>query len=188
MTSERGTASESGTTGSAGASGRGPTSWADFAKVEQEFAAMVRARFAMYRHHVLGTLRKDGSPRLSGLEGDFRWDDMWLGLMAGSLKARDLRRDPRFSMFANPGEGAEMAAGDVRVSGRAVEVVDDELIARYAGESGAPQPFHLFRVDLTEVSSMSVEGDEMVLRVWHPGTALRTIRRGNDDAPPREER
>ncbi|MYV98577.1 pyridoxamine 5'-phosphate oxidase family protein [Streptomyces sp. SID3343] len=163
------------------------TTWADFAKAQPEFEATVRERFGMYKHHVLGTLRKDGSPRLSGLEGDFRWDDLWLGMMAGSLKARDLRRDPRFSMFANPGEGSEMVHGDVRVSGRAIEVVDAATMGRYTDVSDAPQPFHLFRADVTEVSAMGLDGDEMVLRVWHPGGALRTLRRGPDDAPPREE-
>lgn len=36
--------------------------WAVFEKAEPEFAAAVRARFARFPHHVLGTLRKDGSP------------------------------------------------------------------------------------------------------------------------------
>src|SRR3954449_8861806 len=81
-TDEAGRTNETGPTSKAS-----PTGWTDFAKAEPAFATEVRARFAMYKHHVLGTLRRDGSPRLSGLEGDFRWDDMWLGLMAGSLKA-----------------------------------------------------------------------------------------------------
>lgn len=38
------------------------TSWAVFEKAEPEFAAAVQARFAQYPHHVLATLRKDGSP------------------------------------------------------------------------------------------------------------------------------
>ncbi|WP_406286449.1 pyridoxamine 5'-phosphate oxidase family protein [Embleya sp. NBC_00896] len=163
------------------------TSWAEFEKVEPEFAATVRERFGMYKHHVLGTLRADGSPRLSGLEVNFRFEEMWLGMMPGSLKARDLLRDPRFSIFANPGEGAELEHGDIRVSGRAVEVVDAEVKDRFAESAGAPVPFHLFRVELGEVSGFGVEGEEMVVRVWRWGAPVRTIRRGNDEAPARVE-
>ncbi|MFE2873305.1 pyridoxamine 5'-phosphate oxidase family protein [Embleya sp. NPDC059259] len=164
------------------------TSWAEFEKVEPEFAATVRERFGMYKHHVLGTVRRDGAPRLSGLEVDFRFGELWLGMMPSSLKARDLLRDPRFSIFANPGEGAEMLHGDVRVSGRAVEVVDDAVKGRYVVETKPPEPFHLFRVELEEVSRMGIDGDEMVIRVWRPGASVRTIRRGNDplDAPVRD--
>ncbi|MFI6580212.1 pyridoxamine 5'-phosphate oxidase family protein [Embleya sp. NPDC050493] len=163
------------------------TSWAEFEKAEPEFAATVRERFGMYKHHVLGTVRRDGAPRLSGLEADFRSEQMWLGMMPGSLKARDLLRDPRFSIFANPGEGAEMEHGDVRVSGRAVEVVDDAVKGAYVAETSPPEPFHLFRVELEEVNRVGVEGEEMVIRVWRPGSPVRTIRRGNDGAPAREE-
>ena len=160
-------------------------SWADFDTAEPDFAKAVRERFALFRHHVLGTLRADGSPRLTGLEVGFLDGHMWLGMMPNSLKARDLHRDARFSIFANPGEGAEMAHGDVRVSGRAVEEADGPAKDAYARAVEAPQPFHLFRVEVGEVSAMGLEGEEMVLRVWRPGGALRTTRRGNDDVPGR---
>ncbi|OEV12140.1 pyridoxamine 5'-phosphate oxidase [Streptomyces sp. Amel2xB2] len=160
-------------------------SWAAFRAAEPEFADVVRARFAAFQHHVLATLRPDGSPRLSGLEGDFRGDELWLGMMIGSRKALDLRRDPRFSMHANPGTGTGMHGGDVRVSGRAVEVSDPEEFARYAAgaEQGeAPERFHLFRAELSEVVRVTIEDPHIVFQVWHPGHALRTIRRADQDS------
>ncbi|MBQ1157892.1 pyridoxamine 5'-phosphate oxidase family protein [Streptomyces sp. A73] len=166
-------------------------SWAEFHKAEPAFAETVEQRFRKYTHHVLATLRKDGSPRLTGLEADFRAGQMWLGMMPNSLKALDLRRDPRFAMHANPGSGTEMDGGDVRVSGRAVEVTDDpgEMASWAAGvPSGeVPEVFHLFRVEVTEVVRVTIEGEQIVFRTWRPGRPLRTIRRGNDDAPPRED-
>ncbi|CAM5627967.1 hypothetical protein SRIMM317S_04951 [Streptomyces rimosus subsp. rimosus] len=33
-----------------------------------------------------GTLRRDGSPRLTGIEADFRAGELWLGMMAGSAR------------------------------------------------------------------------------------------------------
>jgi hypothetical protein len=164
-------------------------SWEGFRETEPEFAELVQRRFATHPHHVLATLRKDGSPRLTGLEADFRAGEMWLGMMPNSLKALDLRRDPRFAMHANPGSGSGMDGGDARISGRAMEVTQPETIARWAAGSPheLPEAFHLFRVEVEEVVRVNIEGEEIVFRTWKPGRPLRTIRRGNDDAPPRED-
>ncbi|MGN5631989.1 pyridoxamine 5'-phosphate oxidase family protein [Streptomyces sp. AC154] len=157
-------------------------SWADFRTAEPEFADTVRRRFEQYKHHVLATLRKDGSPRVTGLEVEFRLDEPFLGMMPNSRKALDLLRDPRFAVHANPGPDAEMADGDARISGRAVEVTDPEVLARFVDAVTPPEPFHLFRVELTEVVHVGLEGgDTMVIQSWRPGRPVRTIRRGNDD-------
>jgi hypothetical protein len=161
--------------------------WADVEESEPELAAAVRRRFAAYRHHVLATLRADGSPRLSGLEADFRHGELWLGMMGGSRKALDLRRDPRFALFANPGPGTDLDGGDVRVAGRAVEVTDAATLARYTADVAPPEPFHLFRAEPAEVVRTEVVGEELVITVWRPGRPARTLRRGNDDAPPTED-
>ncbi len=162
------------------------SSWAEFEAAEAEFAEAVRKRFAQYKHHVLATLRADGSPRVTGLEVDIRSGELWLGMMPNSRKALDLRRDPRFAVHANPGPDAGMTSGDVRVSGRAVEVTDAEALARYADNVHPPQPFHLFRAELAEILHTGVDNDELVMRVWRPGASLRTIRRGNGAEPPLE--
>ncbi|MFC9245389.1 pyridoxamine 5'-phosphate oxidase family protein [Streptomyces sp. NPDC057136] len=160
------------------------SSWADFRMAEPAFAETVQKRFKLYKHHVLATLRKDGSPRVTGLEVDFRFDELLFGMMPNSRKALDLRRDPRFAVQANPGPDAEMADGDVRISGRAVEVTDPELLARFIEDANPPVPFHLFRTELTEVVHTGLEGgDTLVVQAWRPGHPLRTIRRTNDESP-----
>ncbi|MFD9305331.1 pyridoxamine 5'-phosphate oxidase family protein [Streptomyces sp. NPDC060048] len=161
--------------------------WAAFEKAEPDFAAAVKARFAQFPHHVLATLRKDGSPRATGLNVDIRGGELWLGMMPGSMKGKDLRRDPRFSLHTNPGEGETMPDGDVRISGRAVEIVEQPELHRYAEETESPHPFDLFRSDLTEVVHVGVEGNDLVVRSWTPEHGLRTQRRGDDDEPVREE-
>ncbi|MER5930533.1 pyridoxamine 5'-phosphate oxidase family protein [Streptomyces sp. NPDC002054] len=161
--------------------------WAAFEQAEPEFAATVRARFAQYPHHVLATLRKDGSPRVAGLNTEFRGGELWLGMMPDSRKAKDLQRDPRFALHTNPGAGETMPDGDVRISGRAIEVVDPPEQHRFAEETGTEHPFHLFRTELTEVVHIGVDGDDLVIRAWTPARGLRTLRRGNDDEPPRED-
>ena len=153
-------------------------SWAAFAAAEPELAKVAEERFAAFTHHVLATLRKDGSPRTSGLEVHFVGGELWLGMMPDSLKALDLRRDPRFSLQANPGEGTGPDGGDVRVAGRAVEVDDARVKAAYVKEVEPPEPFHLFRTELTEVTRTYVEDDTyLVVQVWKPGAPVRTLKR-----------
>ncbi|MFK0114809.1 pyridoxamine 5'-phosphate oxidase family protein [Streptomyces sp. NPDC090994] len=152
--------------------------WAFFAAAEPALATAVERRFGAFTHHVLATLRKDGSPRTSGLEVRFLAGELWLGMMPGSLKALDLRRDPRFALQANPGEGTGMGGGDVRIGGRAFEVEDAGTKAGYVEEVEPPEPFHLFRTELTEVVRTSVEDDAyLVVQVWQPGQPLRTVKR-----------
>ncbi|GLF98520.1 pyridoxamine 5'-phosphate oxidase family protein [Streptomyces yaizuensis] len=154
-------------------------SWAAFARAEPALATAVRDRFARHRHHVLATLRKDGSPRVSGLEVDFRDGELWLGMMPGSLKARDLLRDPRLAVHANPGDDESLAdglpeSGDVKISGRAVEVTDPAVLEAYAAAVAHPLPFHLFRVELTDVVRTRVEGDRLIVGRWQPGEPVVT--------------
>ncbi|MFI2782177.1 pyridoxamine 5'-phosphate oxidase family protein [Streptomyces sp. ALB3] len=163
-----------------------PSPWQDFHAAEPAFADAVRERFQQYKHHVLATLRTDGSPRVTGLEVEFRMDALWFGMMPNSRKALDLRRDPRFAVQANPGPDAEMADGDVRVSGRAVEVTDPAVRARFVEEVTPPEPFLLFRAELAEVVRTGLDGDDLVVQVWRPGHPLRTLRRRADDSPVRE--
>ncbi|MER6470334.1 pyridoxamine 5'-phosphate oxidase family protein [Streptomyces collinus] len=150
--------------------------WAAFTTAAPDLAALAEERFGAYRHHVLATLRRDGSPRTSGLEVRFLRGELWLGMMPGSRKALDLIRDPRFALQANP--GADVDGGDVRIGGRAFEVVDAALKGAYAEEVEPPQPFHLFRTELTEVVRTYVEDETyLVTQVWRPGEPVRALRR-----------
>lgn len=153
-------------------------SWAAFTTAQPDLARTVEERFVAFTHHVLATLRKDGSPRTTGIEVRFVSGELWLGMMPDSLKALDLRRDPRFALQANPGAGTDMGGGDVRISGRAIEVEDPETKARYTQEVEAPEALHLFRTELTEVVRTYVEDEKyLVVQVWKPGQPVRTLKR-----------
>lgn len=138
--------------------------WEQFAAQAPELAAAVRARFEAARHHVLATLRRDGSPRVSGTEVDFGDGDLTLGSMLGAVKARDLQRDGRFALHANPGDGS-MVGGDAKIAGVAAEVVGEVV-----GEADS----HLFRLELSEVVLTSVhpDGDRLVIESWRPGEGV----------------
>ena len=68
--------------------------------VQPDFARRVRETFAVRKHATLATVRKDGSPRISGTEVEFDDDagEVYLGMMPGSVKAADLARDPRLAI------------------------------------------------------------------------------------------
>ncbi|MFE6054831.1 pyridoxamine 5'-phosphate oxidase family protein [Kitasatospora sp. NPDC056446] len=151
--------------------------WQDFERQAPDLAPLVRARFEAEKHHVLATLRKDGSPRVSGTEVEFVGDDLWIGSMYGSVKARDLQRDARFALHAHPGDET-MAGGDSKVAGRAVEITDEAELAAFAADlpEAPPTPFHAFRLDLDQVVHTAVEGDQLLVHNWRPGRPVETIR------------
>ncbi|MEU3243469.1 pyridoxamine 5'-phosphate oxidase family protein [Streptomyces sp. NPDC006875] len=154
------------------------TNWAAFTAAAPDLARSAEERFTAFTHHVLATVRSDGAPRTSGIETRFLLGELWLGMMPDSLKALDLRRDPRFALQANPGPGTSMGGGDVRIGGRAVEVTDGDARRAYVKEVEPPEPFHLFRTELTEVVRTFVEDDTyLVVQVWKPGEPVRTLRR-----------
>lgn len=154
------------------------TTWQHFSDEAPDLAAAVRARLEATKHHVLATLRRDGSPRVSGTEVQFRGPDLLLGMMYGSVKARDLQRDGRFALHANPGDGS-MAGGDAKLAGHADEVLDAHL-SEPDGEEGQPAaPYHLFRLSIAEVVLTAVhpDGDRLVIETWRPGEPLHRVER-----------
>jgi hypothetical protein len=148
--------------------------WGTFATDAPELAAAVEARLTANKHHVLASLRRDGTPRVSGTEVVLRPPDLLLGSMPDAVKAKDLQRNRSFALHANPGDGS-MAGGDAKMAGVAVEVTDPDEIARLMeGVEAPPGPMHLFRLQLTEVvlTSLHPEGDRLVIELWRPGQGV----------------
>ncbi|GAA1397202.1 pyridoxamine 5'-phosphate oxidase family protein [Kitasatospora putterlickiae] len=152
--------------------------WQDFEHEAPDLAPAVRARFEANKHHVLATLRKDGSPRVSGTEVDFVGADLMLGSMHGAVKALDLRRDPRFALHSNPSDET-LAGGDAKVSGRAVELTAAADRAAYEAElpEPPPGPYQAFRLELEQAVLTTVEGDTVVISSWRPGEPVRRFER-----------
>jgi Pyridoxamine 5'-phosphate oxidase len=145
----------------------GMASWQQVADAEPAFAERVRALFTAHKHMTLATLRRDGSPRISGTEVEFSDGEVWLGMMPRSLKALDLRRDPRLALHGptnDPPEDPKGWVGEAKLAGRAVETSDP---------AQADEP-HRFRVDVTEVvlTHLNDAGDLLVVESWHEGRGL----------------
>src|SRR5690349_16822808 len=145
--------------------------WAEVKAAAPDLADRVEARFAIRKHKTLATLRKDGSPRISGIETAFEDGDIYLGMMPDSRKLDDLRRDPRLALHS-PTEDPPLGQpsgwrGEAKITGRALDV------PRPSADAGR------VRVDITEVvlTSLSESGDRLVAESWHPGRGRDRIER-----------
>ena len=158
-------------------------SWREVEASAPEFAETVRAMFDAYRHKTLATLRRDGSPRISGIEVAFIDGEIWFGGMWQSLKMLDLRRDPRFALHSGTGDvDPSTWKGDAKLAGLAEEIRDPARIAAVQAASGGeapPGPSHLFRADIGEVVVTRVGDppDHLVIEVWCEGEGVRRIER-----------
>ena len=167
--------------------------WQQVEQEAPELAAAVRERFAAHKHLTLATLRRDGSPRISGTEVVLRDGQLWLAGMPGSLKLADLRRDGRLALHSGSDDPPAWSA-DAKVAGRAVEVRDPAALAAFdqSDEQGPPdvrqrppdaqqEPpgFELVRVDLTEVVLVRLgePADHLVIEAWHEGRGVTRVER-----------
>ena len=167
-----GAAPEAGDTG-------GAVAWGEFERAAPVLAAAVRERFAARQHCTMATLRRDGSPRISGTEVELSDGELWTGSMPQALKALDLLRDPRVAIHSptvDPPPGDDRGwVGEAKVAGRAVEQAPGE---QAAGEQAPGEQGHRFRIGLVEVVLTQVEGDALVVTSWHPGRGVQVRRRG----------
>lgn len=157
----------------------GMATWNELESAAPELAVLVRERFDAHLHKTMATIRRDGSPRISGTEVKFADGGVWIGSMGGAVKAKDLQRDGRCAFHSAPLD-TDMADADAKFSGVATEVSDLERLRRVWPEweeHHASGGAHAFHVDVTEMSAATVEGDEMVIRSWNATDGERTRRR-----------
>jgi hypothetical protein len=147
-------------------------SWSEVEAEATELAALARGYLDLNAHKVLATLRRDGSPRVSGTETRFDGGELWLGSMPGALKARDLQRDPRFALHCGPLDPGAGWTGDAKLAGLAVEVTDSDARAAVLGKGFGDS--HLFRADIRELSVVQVgePRDHLVIQAWHAGRGV----------------
>ena len=140
-------------------------SWWELADAEPDLAASIAAIVASRRHKTLATVRPTGAPRVSGIECAVADGELRLGMMAGSVKLADVRRDPRVALHAlsgDPPEDVREWPGDASLSGRLVELGSDD--------DGAS-----FRLDIEEVVLTRVgdPADHLLIDSWRPDRGRR---------------
>ncbi|MDP9343727.1 MAG: pyridoxamine 5'-phosphate oxidase family protein [Actinomycetota bacterium] len=145
------------------------SSWVDVEAAEPDFSSRVRSLFDARKHKTIATLRRDGSPRISGIEVEFSEGEVWLGMMPDSVKSRDLRRDPRLALHSAsedpPEDDPSRWPGDAKISGVAVEAPNPQ---------GPGPPANRFRIDIREIvlTRVGEPADHLVIESWHPDRGL----------------
>jgi hypothetical protein len=111
-----------------------------------------------HKHHTMATLRKDGAPRISGTEVEIDSGELYLGMMPKTLRAADLRRDPRLEIHSHsvdPAVGDPGAwSGEAKLTGRAAELSNHERAS------------DRFRVDIEQVVLTRIESRQLVIESW----------------------
>ncbi len=104
--------------------------WGDFEAAAPLLARLGRERFEESGLALVGTLRRDGSPRISPVDVLFVDEHLYIGMMPRSMKALDLLRDPRCVLHSATSNQSG-AQGDFKLYGRALPVHEPELRQRF---------------------------------------------------------
>jgi len=145
--------------------------WETFEVGAPELAQLARMEFERHGMALVGTLRKDGSPRISCVLPYVLDGELYLGMMWRSRKAVDLLRDSRLVLH-NPistNQGDEL---EISLRGRAVEIDDEKTRQQYVESLPVweGRDFHLFSVDIESVGLIRYERGEQHVKVWPAGT------------------
>lgn len=131
--------------------------WSEIAAGEPALAAVAEERLIQPGVLLVGTIRRDGSARISGAEPLVLDGELWLSMMSRSAKALDLARDPRIllhSIVSGPEPAAEIKVrGTVRAEPR--RDAQQRYAAAVAARLGwvpVVGEFTLFAVDIDDVA------------------------------------
>ncbi|WP_336086767.1 pyridoxamine 5'-phosphate oxidase family protein [Nocardia sp. SSK8] len=153
------------------------TTWSQFTQEAPSIAALFLRRHQATRNLcMLGTVRADGSPRISPIEPMIFEDMLVLAGMPHTRKFDDLARDPRFCLHTATVD-TEVTDGDAKLFGTVTDVSDEAVHRRFtqmlfekSGFDIREEKFdHFYVADLTGASTVEVDDDHLDITVWKPG-------------------
>ena len=163
------------------------TSWGAFEEASPELARLARGLFDETGLVVLGTIRRDGFPRISPVEFFFFAGEIYLGMIWQSYKARDLQRDPR-CMVMSTVHDKMLKDGEFKMAGIAAEVIDEAERQAWASallehmgwspEDDDDEPYHLFKVRIVTASFAKIENEDWFRLFWRAGDEAGLARGG----------
>ena len=152
-------------------------SWRDLVAEAPDLAREGWARFERTKVAMLGTVRQDGSPRVSPVEPYLIEGQLVVGVMP-SPKLDDLRRDPRCVLHSSV-SNSDGSEGEFKVRGRAVSMDDPALLIAdgtwWAGR------------DPDRVAVFTIAIDEAILVAWTADQGQMTTARWSPSMGPREQ-
>ena len=154
-------------------------SWGAFEEASPELARLGRGLFDETGLVMLGTIRRDGSPRISPVEFFIFAGELYLGMIWRSYKAQDLQRNPR-CMVMSTVHDRMLPDGEFKIAGIAAEVTDEaerqtwaSALLEHMGFSPEDddEPYHLFKVGILTASFAKIENDDWYRLSWRAGDA-----------------
>jgi len=155
--------------------------WRDLERGAPEIARLGMARLVAARVAMLGTLRPDGSPRISPIEPHIVNGDLLVGAMTWSKKAHDLLRDSRYVLHSVV-SGPDNGEGELKLHGSAVTAASGLRNAAAAAWWAAHPPEQAAVFSLHITTALFVEWDLqhglMTIHRWSPRDGYNSTTRG----------
>jgi hypothetical protein len=152
-------------------------SWRDLEAGAPDLAREGWARFERTKVAMLGTIREDGSPRISPVQPYLIQDELVVGVMP-SPKLADLRREPRCVLHSSVSD-LDGSEGEFKVHGRAQSTSETTFLEAggtwWAGRSP------------DEVGMFTIAIDEAILITWTADQGLMTTSRWSRESGSREQ-
>ncbi len=146
--------------------------WNEFARAAPDLAKAGEERFELWGLILFGSVRKDGTPRISPVEPLIVDGELLLGMMWQSKKALDLLREPRCLVHSiiSDRKGAE---GEFKLRGRARDIADLDVREAYAkalfakiGFRPEEPDWHLFAIDIEHAALIAFENEQKSVQTW----------------------
>jgi len=159
--------------------------WADFESSAPDLAAQGRELIDRFGFVLVGTIRRDGTPRISPVEARVVQGHLMLVMIRGTHKARDVLRDSRL-VLNTPVFDPMDPGSELKLRGRAVPVEDRGLLEATAQATKAasgwrpPADWHFFSIGVEDVALMEWDRGALAMTRW---TAERGLERLSRPAP-----
>ena len=151
------------------------TSWREFEAAAPPIARQSRHRLELTRVCLLGTLRKDGSPRISPVEPYLSRGQLLFGAMTWSLKATDLLRDPRCVLHSAI-TAPDNAEPELKLYGRASEasseIADSCTQAWWRRQPAGTAVIFMLHIERATLIEWDLERSQMLVQRWSAADGL----------------
>ena len=156
------------------------SSWRDLERGAPSIAQLGEQRLGLARVALLGTLRKDGSPRISPVEPYVSHGHLIFGAMSWSLKTSDLLRDPRCVLHSAV-TAPDAGEAEFKLYGRAIEAPKEigDACSRGWWQAQPPGTAVVFALTIEQATLIEweLERAEMIVRRWSPRDGFIETRR-----------
>ncbi|MFI0470484.1 pyridoxamine 5'-phosphate oxidase family protein [Saccharopolyspora sp. 5N102] len=152
-----------------------------FKQAAPNLAERVRGEIGSFGFVLVGTVRRDGAPRISPVEAHFVQQQLMLVMIAGTQKVRDLDRDSRV-LLRTPVTNPARPECDVQLRGHVVDVDESQREATTASVEATSgwrprDTWRFFTVVVNAASCIEWSEDEMRLTRWDRVHGLRPTER-----------